>query len=286
MIIKKGVVTKMFKRWMIMFVVLICSSLIFFVGLGEDSEAAMEFSRDIFIENLDENVFLVIHQFPWPANSLIVKMADGTIVLVDTPYTPAATRDLLGWIEEQFGQSQLVAINTHFHLDNLGGNEALVEAGIPVYGSDLTVQLIGERGEEARALMMSWLPSPDDERFRNAFASISYIPPTEIFPLAEGKVLKFGEETVEIYYPGETHAPDNVVVYFPERKLLFGSCMVKSLEDLKLGNIADANLGEWPTSVKKVMDRYQDAEIVIPGHGSWGGQELLSHTLELLKIYQ
>lgn len=275
---------KTMMRIVIVCAILIASSIVW-SGMGFGTSTSMiEPPTDFSIEKLSERIFVADHHFPWPANSLIVEMANGTVVLVDTPYTPEATEDLLGWIERQFGKRQLVAINTHFHLDNLGGNAALVEAGVPIYGSDLTVQLIGERGEEARALLMSWLQSTGDERYRNVFANLAYVPPTEVFALSEGKVLMFGEEKVVIYYPGESHAPENVVVYFPTLKLLFGSCMVKSLEDAKLGNVADANVQEWPKSVKKLMERFNEAEIIVPGHGGWGGRELLSHTLQLLEI--
>lgn len=252
-------------------------------GLGESPDLS-EVPQDFVIEKLSEGVFVADHHFPWPANSLVAEMEDGTLVLVDTPYTPAATLDLLRWMDKQFGKRRIVAINTHFHFDNLGGNAALMEAGVPIYGSDRTVELIKERGEEARELLLSWLQSPGSERYSDAFANIAYVPPTEIFPLEEGQILTFGEERVVIYYPGESHAPDNVVVYFPEKKILFGGCMVKSLEDSKLGNIADANVTAWPGALEKVAERFKEAEIVIPGHGPWGGLELLQHTLDLLTV--
>lgn len=88
---------------------------------------------------------------------------------------------------------------------------------------------------------------------------------------------------IEVFYPGEGHSPDNIVVWLPEYKVLFGGCLVKELDSKGLGNTTDANLEQWPISINKVLEKYPDAEVVIPGHGNWGGIELIEHTLELLK---
>ena len=82
------------------------------------------------------------------------------LVLVDTPYTPEATKALLGWMETRFGARELIAINTGFHVDNLGGNSVLIEAGIPVYGAEETVALVEERGEDSRAQTLEFLKAP------------------------------------------------------------------------------------------------------------------------------
>ncbi len=102
----------------------------------------------------------VTHELPWPANSLLVEMADGTLVLAGTPYTPEATRRLLEWVRSRFGQRRVAAINNGYHVDNLGGNAALLDAGIPVYGSDLTVSLLRERGEETRRHIPEMIANP------------------------------------------------------------------------------------------------------------------------------
>ena len=44
------------------------------------------------------------------------------------------------------------------------------------------------------------------------------------------------------------------------------------------GNVADADLAEWPTSVERIQKHYPEAEVVIPGHGLPGGLDLLQHS--------
>jgi hypothetical protein len=33
-----------------------------------------------------------------------------------------------------------------------------------------------------------------------------------------------------VFFPGAAHSADNVVVYFPKKRLLFGGCMIKPKE--------------------------------------------------------
>lgn len=58
--------------------------------------------------------------------------------------------------------------------------------------------------------------------------------------------------------------------------------MVKDLKSQTLGNIADADLAEWPNTIGRVIAAYPSANFVVPGHGAVGGTELLKHTEELL----
>ena len=82
---------------------------------------------------------------------------------------------MLDWISDTFGQKNIIEINTGYHVDNLGGNKALIDRGIPVYGSEKTVQLLKERGEETRNLILSWLTDPVNKQYYARYKVIPYI---------------------------------------------------------------------------------------------------------------
>lgn len=255
----------------------------------DQGETAIEsIGEDLYIERIAEGAYVVNHVFPWAANSMVVEMDNSDIILVDTPYTPEATRDLLNWVNTHYKNQKIIAINTGFHFDNLGGNQALIEKNIPIFGSSLTTELISEAGEASRKLMLEWLNKPESKRFYEAYQHIPYVGPTEQFDLQQDDMqvdieqLAIHSKEIEIYFPGASHSPDNLVVYFPQKRVLFGGCMVKSLESTDLGNTADADLEEWPKSVNRVLERYKDkADIIVPGHGKCGNSDLLVHTIEL-----
>jgi metallo-beta-lactamase class B len=49
-----------------------------------------------------------------------------------------------------------------------------------------------------------------------------------------------------------------------------------------IGNTADGDLTAYPATLDKLIKIFPEAKHVIPGHGRWGGTELIRHTRELL----
>jgi metallo-beta-lactamase class B len=233
----------------------------------------------LYLRSIREGVHVVTHDFPWPANSLIVEMENNELVLAGTPYTPEAMQAVLDWISDTHGERNITAINPGYHVDNLGGNAALVAAGIPVYGSDLTVRMLEERGEQTRQFLLEMLTDPADARYRTAHAALPYVPPDHLFSAEEGLTLSFGWEQVEVIWPGPTQAPDKMAIYFPGKLVLFGTCMVLAGE--KPGNISEADPENWPQAIEQL--KQYEAAFIVPGHGVRLDPGLLDHTIELLK---
>jgi metallo-beta-lactamase class B len=243
------------------------------------SQPTVTLSPDLTLTEIEEDVFVVDHRYPWSANSLLVRVDFRTMVFVDTPYTPAATALVVEWVRDQYPGIGIVEINTGFHIDNLGGNAYLREQGIPIYGSDKTLELLRTRAKASHDSMLRELMGKAQY---NYYKYLELTAPDNIFKLKTALSLSFGEETVKIIFPGASHAPDNICVYFPGRRLLFGGCMVKSAQAKTLGNTFDANITSWKSAVE-ILIREFDEVTVIPGHGTYGGTELLTHTLSLLE---
>jgi len=74
-----------------------------------------------------------------------------------------------------------------------------------------------------------------------------------------------------------------VVVWFPHQKLLFGGCLVKSVDTNSIGNLADADVAEWPDTIRALWEMFPDVRTVVPGHFGWEKPGTLEHTLELLE---
>jgi metallo-beta-lactamase class B len=251
---------------------------------SEISDRTIRLSNELKIEKIDQDVYVVIHSFPWPANSMLVRCTGNVLVWVDTPYTDETAGQVLDWIQTEFGMIRIVEINTGYHNDNLGGNGCLSQNGIEIYGSDLTARLLKKQSEKMRAQTLALLQEPKFKKYYDAHAAAVYTEPNHLFEIDKGLNLMFGKDTVEVFYPGPSHTEDNVVVYFPSKKLLFGGCMVKSIQSNNLGNTLDADMKQWPVSLKKVLDKFGDARIVVPGHGPAGGIELIEHSLKLFEF--
>jgi len=81
---------------------------------------------------------------------------------------------------------------------------------------------------------------------------------------------------------GEGHTIDNTIGYFSLENIMFGGCLIKALGDGK-GNITEANVEAWATTVMNIKLKYPDVEKIIVGHGEMGGSELLDYTINLFE---
>lgn len=188
----------------------------------------------------------------FPSNGLIVQ-EDDSVLLVDTAWGEESTEALLGWIDRELGLPVSAVIATHAHADRMGGGPVLKQHGIPMYAHPLGFAMAAEQGWE----------------------------PLSIGALKPGEALPF--QSVEIFYPGPAHTVDNIMVWLPRARLLVGGCAVKSISSRGMGNVADADVPIWPSSIELAGQQYPEAEWVLPGHGDIGGQELLLHTNMLLE---
>jgi metallo-beta-lactamase class B len=186
-----------------------------------------------------------------PSNGLVVITSKG-VVLIDTPWNNEQTEELLKLIKKEFKKDVILGIITHAHVDRIGGIDTLLKYKITVESTKLTAEKAVENG---------------------------YKSPKAI--LGSDTLFKIGKTNFEVYYPGEGHTADNILVWIPDYKILFGGCFIKSVQSKNLGNLQDANLKEWPISVNKAIRKFPETKIVIPGHGEWGDKTLLKHTLEL-----
>jgi len=173
--------------------------------------------------------------------------------LFDTPVTNSQTETLVKWITDSLSAAVSTFVPNHWHDDNLGGLESLHAKGIKSYANQMTIDLAKANGK----------PVP-----RQGFTDLLR--------------LDLRGDIVECHYLGGGHTADNIVVWIPSEKILFAGCMVKDIHSKGLGNLSDAKPEEWAPTIQKVMEKFPDAKIVIPGHGQIGGKELLEHTSRLL----
>lgn len=190
---------------------------------------------------------------PYPSNSMYLVTTAG-IVLFDTPWDSTQFQPLLDSLEKRHHQKAVLCIPGHFHADRTAGLEFLKQKGIKTFSSKMTYDLCKTRNEKQ--------------------AEFYFIRDTSF---------RIGNHQFQTYYPGAGHSPDNIVTWFPAEKILYGGCFVKSTATTSLGNIADANLSEWPLSIERIIKKFGHPKYVIPGHLSWENNMGLEHTLKLLQ---
>lgn len=190
---------------------------------------------------------------PVPANSMYL-VTDSGVVMMDTPWDSTQNQPLLDSIERKHHKKVVLCIATHSHADRTGGLSFLNQHGVKTYTSKQTDDICIATNEHR---------------------------PGYIF--LKDTVFKVGQYTFNTCYAGEGHTPDNIVVWFPKDKVLYGGCLIKSTETTDLGYTGNANVKAWPNTIKKLQQKYPERVFVIPGHESWASKLSLEHTLKLLK---
>lgn len=224
---------------------------LFFMCLAGAS-IAEEALPELKISSIQDGVYLhtSFHQVEgWGvvASNGLIYVDEESAYIIDTPSSPEDTAKLVEWVNDN-GFTVAGSISTHFHDDSAAGIAWLNSKSIPTYATDLTNTLLQKSNKTPAT---------------NAINK-------ESFWLVESQI--------EVFYPGPGHTEDNVVVWLPKQKVLFGGCFVKQVN---LGNLEDAVLEKWPDSAQKLIDRYGDAQIVVQGHGEFGDVSLLVRTKEL-----
>jgi glyoxylase-like metal-dependent hydrolase (beta-lactamase superfamily II) len=214
---------------------------------------------------------------PWQANMLLAEMPDGELLLVNAPATESSAEQLWRYLRARYGERQLLVVNTHFHMDSIGGNAWLLAHGAKVIGSEHTAALVRTRAEHAREQAVAGV-AVNAPSFAQRLEATRIAPPAWLFDESAGLALDFGGEHVQITFPGAAHSPDNVVVFLPRRSVLFAGCMVKG--GGSLGFIGDADLRSWPQAIERL--KALAPKIVVPGHEQRLDPAQLDHTLQLL----
>ena len=192
----------------------------------------------------------------FPANGMYL-VTDRGVVMFDSPWDTTQFQPLLDSIKAKHNKSVVICIATHSHKDKTAGLEFLKERGVKTFTTKQTDEISKEKGEKRAEFLME-----------------------------KDTVFSVGQYKFQTYYAGPGHTADNIVIWFDKEKVLYGGCLVKSVEAKDLGNLEEANVKEWPATIKKIQAKFKNPKFIIPGHQSWTSKESLNHTLKLIKEYK
>lgn len=191
---------------------------------------------------------------PIPSNGLIVEDGD-SLIMVDTAWGEKATESLLETIKLEIGKPVKKLVITHHHLDKIAGVDVMEFEGVEVFTHPLTPIKAVNAGYP--------VPNTSVAALKNARSRT-----------------KVG--SVEIAYPGAAHAEENLVVYVPSQKILYGGCAIKGAEANSMGNLSDADIKAWPATLNWVKATYPETQTIVPGHGKGSDLRLIDKTLSMI----
>ncbi len=186
-----------------------------------------------------------------PANGLYLVTSDG-VVMIDSPWDTTQFQPLLDSIKTRHNKNVVLCIATHFHEDRTGGLVYNRKLGNKTYTPALTDGISSQRGMKRAE-----------------------------FLIYSDTVMTVGQYSFQTFYPGKGHAPDNIVVWFEKEKLLYGGCLVKSVDDNTLGNLGDASITDYAATIRNVQRKCKRPKYIITGHNDWTNTGSLKHTLKM-----
>lgn len=240
------------QKYLLLIFCLLTSSL----AISQTPGTIHSLAPDLEVEVISEHVFLHRSYLDSPQYGRVpcngmVSVDSAKALIFDTPTTPELTGLLLDWLQDSLKVQVLGVVVTHFHEDCLGGLAEVHRRAIPSIAHRKTQKLAKQTGAS--------VPEIGFVRFLD---------------------LEVGGRPVVCKHLGEAHTVDNIVVWLPLDQTLFGGCMVKSVNAGK-GNLNDANVAAWPTTLAAVKAAFPQVTTIIPGHGAPGGPELLDYSIQL-----
>lgn len=240
-------------------IVLLVFGLIGIVPLHSQHQSKILIDNDIQLIPLQDSIYVHVtwHQLDnfgrFQSNGLIL-IKNGQALMIDTPMDNDKTERLTKYLKDSLSVELTKLIIGHFHDDCLGGLGYLQSVGIESIANSRTIAKCKEIG----------LPIPST----SFNVTLTF---------------DFNGEQINCRYFGAGHSFDNITVWIPNKKILFGGCLIKSINSKGLGNLSDAIVNDWDMTIEKLMKEYPEIKTVIPGHGDFGGIELLKHTVELVE---
>ena len=192
------------------------------------------------------------------------------ILLVDTDYSEMSGK-LLSKVWELAGEGPLRVINTHWHYDHVGGNQAIQDAG---------AELIAHENVRRRMITGQYLDVVDHDQ-----------PPAEkaalpILTFTDTLTFYRGEETVTVFHVPSAHTDGDAVVHFRNANVIHTGDLVfhggYPFIDLNAGGGIDGVIA----GVMDILARCDEETRIVPGHGSLADKAGLEAYLGALQDFR
>lgn len=186
---------------------------------------------------LQDDLYVIHNEFV-PGNTTALITNEG-VILVDDKFE-VDHDNIVAMLKTVTNQPVKYVINTHYHADHSGGNAKFQVGGTLAVAS-----------MQARARMVD--------------AKQPGLPDITVQPRG---ALYLGGKTVQIYWLGRSHTDGDIVVLFPQQRVLAAGDMYTNEKDTPelIDYTGGGSAKEWPATVDQLMKL--DFDTVVPGHGT------------------
>lgn len=220
------------------------------------------------VEEVSTGIFAYIQpDGTWFLNNAGFVLGPEGVIAIDTTSTARRARALFDALRRHTDRPVQVLINTHSHGDHTWGNFVFAPATAIVAHERCREEALVS-GTSAAALF------PNVE-----WGDIRVTPPFVTF--ADRLTVYAGDLRLELRYFGPAHTTGDIVVWVPERKLLFsGDLIFNGGTPLALGG----TIAGWLAALQEL--RTLGPEVIVPGHGPVCGLQAIDTVERYLRFVQ
>lgn len=195
------------------------------------------------------NVYMI--QRPGGGGNIGMYVGDQGVLLVDSLY-PSLGERVIAEVAKTTDKPIDYVINTHIHIDHIGGNAPLAAAGATILAHDS----VHERMQKPL-------------RWPRHHGSLGPMPPREARPLITfGKDLNFHfEEDIEIFHVDAAHTDGDVFVYFPKSNVLHLGDVFRTTSYPVIDVYNGGSVKGTIQALEKAIALADSNTKIIPGHG-------------------
>jgi metallo-beta-lactamase class B len=221
----------------------------------------------ISVRQLTGPIYLVEDQHFVKTNSLVY-IGRSHVTVIGASWTPDTAKELAARIRKITSVPIREVIDTSPDPEWSGGNGYWKEIGAKIFAIQITTDLLERTWTDRTAAFRKNQPT---------YPPVPLVLPTESY--RERFELQNGN--IQAFYLGPSHTAGDIFVYFPKEKVLDAGSILKE----QLGNMANADVKEYPNTLHKLQALHLDIDTIISGHWSpVHGPELVEHYLQLLKM--
>jgi len=198
------------------------------------------------LQEVGQGIYALVASTDFPPVSPMVAICNGGFVIgsdgvlvIDPFQTPELAELMISTVKSLTDKPIKYVLNTHYHLDQTGGNAAFVKREIPVIG---------------RGVIREYIQSG-----KNNTAGVT--PPTVV--INSQTDIWLGDRHVRIERVDGHSAGTDLVAYVPDAKVLFSGDMVFNK---RIPYTGDSDIRQWQGSLYRLIATYPEAKVV-PGHG-------------------
>ncbi|HLK50198.1 MAG TPA: MBL fold metallo-hydrolase [Bryobacteraceae bacterium] len=211
-----------------------------------------------------------VYMIAGAGGNITVQIGDMGVLVVDTGLAPMSDK-VIAAIRKLSNKPLQYIVNTHFHADHTGGNEAVRKAGVTITGANVTGNLTDARAGAqiiAHENVLDRMSAPTGKQ--------SPTPPdawpTETYVTGQKEIF-FNEEPVLAMYQPAAHTDGDSIVFFRHSDVIStGDIFVTTsfpFLDVEHGGSVQGELDALNRIIELAVPKHEEegGTYIVPGHG-------------------